>query len=243
MKFTEFNLHDVTFGEYSSKGISLSLPNGDPIHIQIPRLYAPFGLSGFPNQFGPTRYNIDASLRGWNEEGSYVNKFFKFLMNIETVVLDHVRKLDVVPGDPNEFFNSNLKLSEKYDPKFRIKVRRVLFHMVKRRPSADADTTQVDNQSLFFGPQHENMTPLQLEDGLFKGKTFTSVVHLKGVYFFKKQIGLTWTIVDAKVYQPKKRRGPDILPPDVVVDSWADDESDAPPPTPSASGGFAFKLK
>ncbi len=80
-------------------------------------MYAPFGLSGFPNQFGPPRYNIDASLRGWNEEGSYINKFFKFLTNVETVVLDHVRTLGVLPGDPIDFFNSNLKLSDKYDPK------------------------------------------------------------------------------------------------------------------------------
>ncbi len=119
MKFTDFSLSDITFGDNNSKGIKLSLPNGDPIQIQIPRLYAPFGLSGFPDKFGPPRFNIDASLRGWKEEGSYVNKFFKFLTNVETVILDHVRTLNVLPGDPSEFFNSNLKLSDKYDPKVR----------------------------------------------------------------------------------------------------------------------------
>jgi hypothetical protein len=100
---------------------------------------------------------------------------------------------------------------------------------------------KVDNNSLFFGPQSENMTPSELEDGLFRGKMFTAMVQLKGVYFFKKQVGLTWTVVEAKVYEPKKKRGPDILPPDVFItesDSWAD-QSEQPPKLQS----FAFKLK
>ncbi len=67
MKFSELNLSDITFGAYN-RGISLSLPNGDPIQFQIPRVYAPFGLSGFPNKFGPTKFNIDANLKGWSEE-------------------------------------------------------------------------------------------------------------------------------------------------------------------------------
>lgn len=72
MKFTEFDLSNITFGSYSGKGITLSLPNGDPLQFQIPRVYAPFGLSGYPDKFGPPRFNIDASLRGWNEEVCFV---------------------------------------------------------------------------------------------------------------------------------------------------------------------------
>lgn len=107
------------------------------------------------------------------------------------------------------FFNSNIKLSGKYDPKFRIKV---------------------DNHSLFFGPKCENLTPETLEDGLFRSKTFTALVQLKGVYFFKQQMGLTWTVVEAKVYEPKKAQGPHLLPPDVTgaPASWADDDEQTP---------------
>jgi hypothetical protein len=214
MRFADFNLSDITFGEYN-RGIALSMPNGDPLQFQIPRVYAPFGLSGFPNKFGPTKYNIDASLRGWNEEGSYVNKFYKFLTNIETVVLDHVRTLGLLPGDPSEHFNSNLKMSEKYDPKFRIKV---------------------DTKTLFFGPNEENLTPSELEEGLFKGKTFTALVELKNVYFFNKKIGLTWTIVQAKVYEPKRLHGLQITVPTDPSESWAEsDETEK-------IGKFAFKL-
>lgn len=38
MKFTEFDLSKITFGAYGGKGISLSLPNGDPLEFQIPRV-------------------------------------------------------------------------------------------------------------------------------------------------------------------------------------------------------------
>jgi hypothetical protein len=99
---------------------------------------------------------------------------------------------------------------------------------------------KVDNHSLFFGPQSENMTPQELEDGLFRGKMFTAMVQLKGVYFFKKQVGLTWTVTEAKIYEPKKKRGgPDpSWTPAVTGDSWAD-QSEQPPKLQS----FAFKLK
>ncbi len=92
-----------------------------------------------------------------------MNAFYKFLTNVETVVIDHVRNLGVLPGDPNEWFNSNLKMSDKYDPKFRIKV---------------------DTKSLFFGPQCENMTPLELEEGMSRvGRAHSSK------YFSKSEKG------------------------------------------------------
>jgi len=35
-----------------------------------------------------------------------MNAFYKFLTNVETVVIDHVRNLGVLPGDPNEWCES-----------------------------------------------------------------------------------------------------------------------------------------
>jgi len=206
-RFADFDLSTITFGAYS-RGINVSLPNGDPIQFQIPRLYAPFGVSGFQSQFGPTRYNLDGNMKGWDAEGSYVNKFYKFLTTIETIVIEHVRKGGFVEGEPNEFFNSNIKMSEKFDPKFRIKV---------------------DTSTKFFDSEGGDMTPPELSEGLFKGKTFTGLVQLKSVYFFKRQIGLTWTLVEAKMFEPKRVHGPRFIKDSEVTetpkpsspDSWA----------------------
>lgn len=84
------------------------------------------------------------------------------------------------------------------------------------------------------------MTPQELEDGLFRGKMFTAIVQLKGVYFFKKQVGLTWTVSEAKIYEPKKKYG-GAPAPDVAVtgDSWADQSGEQPVKLQS----FSFKLK
>jgi len=184
MRFVDFNpSSDLCFGEYS-RGISLSDATGKPIQFQIPRVYSPFGLSGFPNKFGPVKYNIDASLRGWNEEKSYMNTFYKFLRDIELTVIDHVRELGTIGPHPEQLFNSNLKISDKYDPKFRIKI---------------------DNKTAFFDKNNNDMTPSELTDGLFKGYTFTALVELKSVYFFNKQMGLTWTLVQAKMFEPALR--------------------------------------
>jgi hypothetical protein len=184
MKFTDFNpLSDLCFGEYD-RGIPITGQDGKPIQFQIPRVYAPFGLSGFPNKFGPVKYNIDASLRGWNQDGSYVKKFYDFLRDIEIAVIDYVRKNNILPN-ADESFNSNLKMSEKYDPKFRIKV---------------------DKNTVFFDANNNNITPDELSDGIFRGHSFTALVELKSVYFFNKQMGLTWMVVQAKMYEPAQRR-------------------------------------
>jgi hypothetical protein len=182
MRFVDFTpATDLAFGDYD-RGIPLFGPDRKPVQIQIPRVYAPFGLSGFPNKFGPVKYNIDASLRGWNQDGSYMQKFYNFLREIETNVIDHVRELGTLGPHPEQSFNSNLKCSQNYDPKFRIKV---------------------DNHSQFFDAAGNVITPTELEEGLFRGRTFTALVELKSVYFFNRQVGLTWTLVQAKVYDPR----------------------------------------
>ena len=209
MKFSDCNpSSDLCFGNYD-RGIPITDPSGKPFQIQIPRVYAPFGLSGFPNKFGPVKYNIDASMRGWNEDGSYMNKFFNCLQDIETVVIDHVRALGVAGPHPEQSFNSNVKRSDRYDPKFRIKV---------------------DNKTAFFDKANNVITPDELAEGIFKGYSFTALVELKNVYFFNRQMGLTWTMVQAKMYEPALRR--DIEPP-----SFEDDETVKPS---EKLGGFKF---
>ena len=178
MRFTETT--KLSYGPYS-RGIALSLPNGDPVRFQIPKLYVPFGVSGFPNKYGPTKYNVDLSMRGWNQDGTYVNKFFEFITKLEKQVIQHVREQNILGDSPEDHFNSNIKFSGAHDPRFRIKL---------------------DKDTLFFGPDGDNITPSTMEEGVFKSKSMTALIELKNIYFFNEKMGLTWTIVDAKVYEP-----------------------------------------
>jgi hypothetical protein len=68
MKFNEFGQPD--FGDYSSRKIVLS-KDGKPARFQIPRLYMPFGISGFTPDVGQKKWNIDFSLKGFDEDGDY----------------------------------------------------------------------------------------------------------------------------------------------------------------------------
>ena len=113
MKFNEFEVPD--FGDYTSRKIVLS-KDGKPARFQIPRLYMPFGISGFTPDVGQKKWNIDFSLKGWEEDGGYIQKFYRFLVDLENSVIDHVHKnSEDIFGSPMSrdtiasMFNSNIK--------------------------------------------------------------------------------------------------------------------------------------
>ena len=58
--------------EYDGRKISFSTNEGNPVRIQIPRMYMPFGISGFTPPVGNTKWNVDFSMKGYDEEGNYV---------------------------------------------------------------------------------------------------------------------------------------------------------------------------
>ena len=72
MKFTDLNPdEDLAFSVYANRKISLSSKN-KPVRFQIPRMYMPFGISGFTPEVGPTKWNVDFSMKGYDEDGNYV---------------------------------------------------------------------------------------------------------------------------------------------------------------------------
>lgn len=188
MRFTSVSANDIVFGEYTNRAIKV-----EPLKFQIPRMYMPFGVSGFTPPYGPVKYNIDFSMKGWNEPGNYVNKFYDVLTSLEGAVISHVETLSesifgrVMTRDELQlFFNSNIKVSETYDPKFRVKV---------------SDKTQ------FFDIADCEVTPPTLEEGLYKKFSGAALVQFGNIYFFNKRFGITWTVEQVKVYEPQRLHG------------------------------------
>jgi hypothetical protein len=187
MRFTSIDPDNIMFGEYNNRVIKV-----DPIKFQIPRMYMPFGVSGFAPAYGAVKYNIDFSMKGWNEPGNYVNKFYDFLTEIEQRVISHVEVTckeifgyQMTREELSGLFNSNIKTSETYDPKFRVKV---------------SDKTQ-----FFDIADQEIVKPL--EEGLYKKFSGSALVQMGNVYFFNKRFGITWTIGQVKVYEPQRLHG------------------------------------
>jgi hypothetical protein len=194
MRFTSVEPDNIIFGEYNNRVIKV-----EPVQFQIPRMYMPFGVSGFAPPYGPVKYNIDFSMKGWNEPGNYVNKFYDFLNEIEQRVISHVEMIStdifgykMSHDELTGLFNSNIKMSETYDPKFRVKV---------------SDKTQ------FFDIADQEVSTT-LEEGLYKKFSGSALVQMGNVYFFNKRFGITWTIEQIKVYEPPRLHGFQFSEPD-----------------------------
>jgi hypothetical protein len=187
MRFTSISPADVVFDVYTNRSIRV-----EPLHFQIPRMYMPFGVSGFTPPYGQTKYNVDFSMKGWDQSGGYVNKFYEFLQMIENKVIDYVETLsESIFGSKLSreelvgLFNSNIKFSPNHDPKFRVKV---------------SDKTQ------FFDVNDAELTD-ELSEGLYKRYSGAAFVQFGNIYFFNKRFGITWTIEQMKIYEPQRLHG------------------------------------
>lgn len=195
MKFNEFGQPD--FGDYSSRKIVLS-KDGKPARFQIPRLYMPFGISGFTPDVGQKKWNIDFSLKGWNEDGGYIQKFYRFLVNLEDSVIDHIHQnSEEIFGSPmsrdtvSSMFNSNIKYSATHDPKLRVKVDVDNGGMIKPRIF---DANEVDITS-------------EAEEKLHSRQTGAAIVELNSIYFMNRRFGVTWKLQQLKVFEPQRLKG------------------------------------
>jgi len=200
-KFSDFNPEtDLHYGEYNNKFIS---PRGDPPQVQIPRLYMPFGLSGFEPNFGAKKWNIDFALKGWDEEDSQANKFYKWIKRVEDTVLEHVSSIskDIFNGkemsveELRGMFNSNLKEADsRYEPKFRVKVETYPDGNIKA-PIFD------ENDAPASGPERH------AEDKMYARESAIAIIEPGSVYFMNKKLGIVWKLVQMKHYAPQRLKG------------------------------------
>jgi hypothetical protein len=196
MRFTELSNEDIHLSDYYNKKITISGANKKPLRFQIPRMYIPFGLSGFTPEIGSTKWNIDFSMKGWDEEDNYVKKFYDFVRNIEKYVCDNIQQnSNEIFGnsdiDLKNMFNSNIKEDHGREPKFRIKVDTDLKDMIKPK---------------FFDINEKDITG-KAERGLYQKYSGVSIVEISSVYFLNKKIGLTWRLFQMKVFEPQRLRG------------------------------------
>ena len=200
MRFSNFNIDtDLKIGEYANKKITLSNSNEKPVRFQIPRMYMPFGVSGFTPEIGPTKYNIDFSIKGWDEEENFNKRFYEFLKKIEDTIIENVQKQsfeifgkEMSTEDLRKIFNSNIKESADREPKFRVKV----------------DTNLVDNNIKFpVFDANENEITAEASNGLYSRHSGVGMVELTSVYFLNKKFGLTWRLTQLKVFEPQRLKG------------------------------------
>lgn len=197
MRFTELNVqNDIKLSEYYNKKITISNAQGKPLRFQIPRMYMPFGVSGFTPEIGSTKWNVDFSMKGWDEEDNYIKKFYNFVKSVEQLVFDNVREKSIeifgtTDVDLEKFFNSNIKEDSGREPKFRIKV--------------DTDNTDMIKPRIF------DVNEVDITDkaskGLYQRYSGVALVEITSVYFLNKKFGLTWRMCQMKVFEPQRLHG------------------------------------
>lgn len=194
-------LDKLKFHEYKNKKILITTTDDRPLRFQIPRLYMPFGISSFQGDFGPPKYNLDFSLNDYDEDGSYVKRFYETIRAIEDAVIDEVTKQsETIFGETKtreelaDMFNSNIKESTgDHPPKFRVKVKGT----VDNKPKAE----------IFKGEDKSRLT-FELENGLYSRNSGKAIVECgPTVYFLNRMFGVTWSLDQLLVFEPERLTG------------------------------------
>jgi|TARA_B110000285_G_scaffold217846_1_gene266671 hypothetical protein len=191
-------LENLQINEFNNRKIVVCTKQGTPFRVQLPRMYMPFGVSGFTPEVGPTKYNIDFAVKGHDEEDSYMNMFYKSLRNVEDKIIDAVvEQSEVIFGskmskeDLLPMFNSNVKESPGREPKFRIKV----------------DTTMEEQIKANVFDGDKNPKKDEVTNGLYARNSGHASVELNSVYFLNRKFGCTWKLHQLVVYEPQNLKG------------------------------------
>jgi hypothetical protein len=191
-------IDNLQINAFNNRKIVISTKQGTPLRVQFPRMYMPFGVSGFTPEVGQTKYNIDFAIKGYDEEDSYMNKFYDSVRKLEDQIIDSVvEQSEVIFGAPMTkeqllpMFNSNVKEAPGREPKFRVKVDTTMDDQIK--PNVfDADKN----------PLRDNAT-----NGLYARNSGHAIVELNSVYFLNRKFGCTWKLHQLIVYEPQNLKG------------------------------------
>lgn len=196
-KFTNA-LENLKIANYDGRKISLCTIEDGLMKFQIPRMYMPFGISGFTPEVGPTKYNIDFAMKGHDEEGNYVKKFYEILTQLENKVIEAVSEQSedifgkkMSTDELKPMFNSNIKETPDREPKFRVKVDSTIDGKVKSHVYDENKNGLIDD----------------IENGLYARQSGTAVVEMNSVYFLNKKFGISWKLNSLVVYEPQRLKG------------------------------------
>ena len=178
MRFNEIAIDKVRTNSYENRVIHISMNEVEnPIRFQIPSLFLPFGISSFTPPMGQTKWSMDLNLHNYDDESSYIGKFYKFVRELENIVINSVTeqssKIFGKPMDKEEIakiFNSNIKENQGYDPKFRIK------YLPTHTDVFDCDG---------------NDSNIELRDGVLMRHSATCLVEIPNIWFMNKMFGIT----------------------------------------------------
>jgi hypothetical protein len=129
---TLLNFDAVNKNKMGGKSVRVTYgPNKQPVRIQTPALYLPFGVSKYVDEkTGEVSHSVDASFKGM-EEDTKISQFYKIIKAIDDRVLQTCVERSAEwlgktmgPDVISEFYRPLVKppRDEKYSPLFKIKI-------------------------------------------------------------------------------------------------------------------------
>lgn len=192
-------LDNIEIRKFNNRKLVISTKQGTPLRIQFPRMYMPFGVSGFTPEVGPTKYNIDFALKGHDEENNYIQTFYKHIKELEDKIVDEVYNQsneifgkEISKVELMAMFNSNIKETVGREPKFRVKV--------------DTDHNDAIKANI-FNANKQLINDEIVTNGLYARNSGHAIVEVNSVYFLNKKFGCTWKLNQLVVYEPQNLKG------------------------------------
>lgn len=186
VKYTDVAVKDLKFCEptpMARGGYTVNIldPSGNKVVFQTPRLRVPFGLSKFGDN--DDKQSLCVSLGGQPEFASFLTSLNEHVL--KSVAENHQAWFQKSAPEAvlREFFSSNVKESDKYDPTWRLPI--PIYGGRCQASFFDAERMETDMNAIT------------------KGCTVLCLVELTGLWFVNKRFGIKWKPVQVLVHAPK----------------------------------------
>jgi len=210
--FSKFNFSEPTANKHGGRSSRVKYA-GQDFYIQTPRMRLPYGLGKWVDTTNPdkVKYSIDFSLAGYNKSKSEeynerIGEFFEFLNELQKTMIDTgvknaiswfgkptetVRKS--IENDPDTYVRDLIKyakdkqtkqITDKYPPTFKARV------------------PTWENKFLLKAYDDNGKDITDFETSFVKGTEAVAILKLKAVTFQGKIAGITFDIVQIKLYRP-----------------------------------------
>lgn len=168
-------------GQHIFVNIPNTIQEESKIRLQTPLCKVPFGINEYKN-----KYNLDLQLTDENMK-EFLTTFDSKIIKTATQNSFSWFKKSMHESIVKELFKSQMKQNGKYPPLFRVKI--------------PMKNNEFDGK--VFNNKQEEISIHNIE----KGCKVQAIIENTGIYFVSKDFGVTWKVIQLKVFPNEKLTG------------------------------------
>jgi hypothetical protein len=169
--------------------------NNDPFQISTCKLYTPFGVNGYANNYSPyTDWSISCSVSQLNN--SFQNEFDKLDNNLIELIKDSDHLFKDIDFENNNFYNPTFKQNKSFPKLMKL--------AIPRDKNGNILTVFFDENATKIPVDDKN-----IEQILSKRTIFKCIIESKKLWSFKGLIGSIWEILQIRIISRQTDIEPD----------------------------------